>query len=174
MIRIQTNAYTGADISAVPSADGAIFLSFQAAGRQRVIRYVNGITEPVPLERDVSGRGTLAVFGSDLKLIAWNEDEGKSRGICYILDVPGYVAPLTEPTPPPTPGSVIPEPAAELPNYGRPYASGVEVFGNGTLTIASSWADFLRLGMFVLRINKLVAAVAQMQRFARQVGWIKD
>ena len=67
----------------------------------------------------------------------------------------------------------IPEPAAELPNYGRPYASGVEVFGNGTLTIASSWADYLRLGMFVLRMNKLVAALAQVQRLARQAGWIQ-
>ena len=167
-------AISGADISSIPSADGAIFYSYQQARKNesplQVVRkrLPDGTSSPVDLPMHVTGRGQLSAEGGELVLTAWNEAGGKTG---WRIPVPGYIAPAA---PIPVPGgSVTPEKAAELPNYGRPYASGVEVFGNGTLTIASSWADYLRLGMFVLRMNKLVAALAQLQRLARQAGWIQ-
>lgn len=71
------------------------------------------------------------------------------------------------------PGGVAPETAAELPNGGQPYADNVAVFGNGVLGAGASWTDFLRAGWFVLRMNKLVTALAQLQRQAKRAGWLE-
>lgn len=167
-IRMTTGGYSGADVSAARDATGAIYLTYQQAGQQRVLRRdASGAVSPIPLVQQVTGRGQFALFDGELVLVAWNETEGK--GVCYIQPIPGYVAPAV----PTAPGGVAAEPAAELPNGGAAYADNVAVFGNGVLGPASSWADFLRAGWFVLRMNKLVTALAQLQRQAKRAGWLE-
>lgn len=163
-------AISAADISSAPSGDGAIFYSYQMkspAGPpiQAVRRWQNGASTPVPLPRAVTGRGQLSVDGGALWLTAW--DEAASPKVAWRFAIPGYVAPAT------APGGVAAEPAAELPNGGAAYLDNVAVFGNGVLSAGSSWADFLRAGWFVLRMNKLVTALAQLQRQARKAGWLE-
>ena len=172
VIRMTTGGYTGADVSAARDATGAIYLTYQQAGQQRVIRRdASGAVAPIALPQQVTGRGQFALFDGELVLVAWNESEGKSAGVCYIQSIPGYVAPAG----PTAPGGVSPEKAAELPNGGAAYLDNFDVFGNRTteLTPLSTWADFLRAGWFVLRMNKLVAALAQLQRQARNAGWLE-
>jgi len=170
VIRMTTGGYTGADVSAACDATGAIYLTYQQAGQQRVIRRdASGAVASIALAQQVTGRGQFAQFDGDLVLVAWNETEGK--GICYIQPIPGYVAPAG----PTAPGGVAPEKAEPLPNGGQPYTDNFDVFGNRTteLTPLSTWADFLRLGLFVARFNKLTAGLAQLQRQARKAGWLE-
>lgn len=165
-------AISAADISSAPSGDGAIFYSYQMkspAGPpiQAVRRWQNGTSAPVPLPRTVTGRGQLSVDGGALWLTAW--DEAANPKVAWRFAIPGYVAPAV----PTAPGGVVAEPAAELPNGGQPYADNVRALGSNDLTIAHSWADYLRLGLFAARLNKLVAALAQLQRQARNAGWLE-
>lgn len=165
-------AISAADISSAPSGDGAIFYSYQmksTAGPpvQAVRRWQNGTSAPVPLPRAVTGRGQLSIDGGALWLTAW--DEAASPKAAWRFAIPGYVAPAG-PTPP---GGVAPEKAAELPNGGQPYADNAKAFGSNDLTIAHSWGEFLTRGLFAQRLNKLVTALAQLQRQAKKAGWLE-
>jgi len=73
------------------------------------------------------------------------------------------------------PGGVAPEKAEPLPNGGQPYANNFDVFGDRRtdLTPLSAWADFLRLGLFVARFNKLAAGLAQIQRVLKKAGLLE-
>jgi len=164
-------AISAADISSAPSADGAIFYSYQQKTSGLPVQAVyrrapDGSVAPVPIERRVTGRGQLSAEGGVLVLTAW--DEAASPKVAWRIEVPGYVPFASAPGG----GPVAAEDAEPLPNDGWPYADNFDVFGNRitALTPISAWADFLRLGLFVSRFNKLVCAVAQLQRLARARG----
>lgn len=168
-------AISAADISSAESADGVIFYSYQqktsgGPPMQAVYRRMpDGSYEPVPLERRVTGRGQLSAEAGELWLTAW--DEAVSPKVGWRIKVPGYVAPAG----PTAPGGVVPERAEPLPNDGWPYADNFDVFGDRRtdLTPLSTWADFLRLGLFVARFNKLAAGLAQIQRVLKKAGLLE-
>lgn len=163
-------AISAADISSAPSGDGAIFYSYQMkspAGPpiQAVRRWQNGTSAPVPLPRAVTGRGQLSVDGGALWLTAW--DEAASPKAAWRFAIPDYIAPAT------APGGVAPEPAAELPNGGQPYADNARAFGSNDLTSANTWLEFLTRGLFAQRLNKIILVQAQIQRVLKKAGLLE-
>ena len=107
-LRLDTpGAISGADISSAPSADGAIFYSYQQKGPPnappvQVVfkRLSNGTAQQVPLPMQVTGRGQLSVENGALYLTAWQESGIKTG---WRIPVPGYV-----PTLPPAGGGTLP------------------------------------------------------------------
>ncbi len=155
--------YTGANPFTTEDAAGNVFAVFQGPGDMGVcvMRKPDGtmaqIQHPPIYGRpslDVNPRGAWIVGNKDGK-------ESMSRSFPPRYKIAEYV-----------PFGAA-EKALALPNDGRPYATNVEVFGNGTLTAASPWAEFLKLGMFWIRFNKFGQAVGQLQRLARRAGWLE-
>lgn len=175
MARLPNNLtrYRGTTPIGVRDAAGNFFHAIQGPNNTGycIMEKPNGETAIIPTP-PIQGRPGLI---ADPFAGAWVEgnQEGDDNDTPPRYPIAAFV-PYRLPSGPAAPGSVIPEAAAPLPNDGRAYGSNVEVFGNGQLTGASSWADYLRAGMFVLRFNKAVAALAQLQRLARQAGWIKE
>lgn len=66
-----------------------------------------------------------------------------------------------------------PEKAEPLPNDGVAYADNAKALGSNDLTVDHTWRQYLDLGKFAARLNKLVAALAQLQRLARKAGWLE-
>lgn len=100
------NVYTGADISAVVDADGAIFWSSQAKfpdGRngQIVVKQLNAQVEVIPLPEYVTGRGQLNWSPAGLFLSVWNEIPPKSLKLFQITQYKQFLF-----------GEAVPLPAA--------------------------------------------------------------
>lgn len=162
--------YTGtAPIGAVDAA-GNVFHAFQAANDVGMVVMVEpgGRVSVVPTP-PIKGRpGLLCDPFAGLWILG--NKEGSDRSTPPLYPVAAFVVRGV------APGGGVPatsEEAAELPNMGFPYTDNVAVFGNGVLGAASSWAEFLRAGWFVLRMNKLVAALAQLQRGAKARGELR-
>ena len=161
-------AISAADISSAPSADGAIFYSYQQKTSGLPVQAVyrrapDGSVAPVPIERRVTGRGQLSVEGGVLVLTAW--DEAASPKVAWRIEVPGYVpfasAPGGGPVAAEDAERVAPLGAEAWPNYGAPYP-------DEGLIKDGRW--YLRANKIVGLLVQLARAVAQLQRLARARG----
>ncbi len=165
-------AISAADISSAPSADGAIFYSYQQKTSGLPVQAVyrrapDGSVAPVPIERRVTGRGQLSAEGGVLVLTAW--DEAASPKVAWRIEVPGYVPFASAPGGGGPVAAEDAEPIAPLgaeawPNYGTPYTD----------------EGLIRDGRWHLRANKILGllvqlakAVAQLQRLAKKAGWLE-
>jgi len=166
-------AISAADISSAPSADGAIFYSYQQKTSGLPVQAVyrrapDGSVAPVPIERRVTGRGQLSVEGGVLVLTAW--DEAASPKAAWRIEVPGYVPFASAPGGGGGPAAaedaeaIAPLGAEAWPNYGMPYTD----------------EGLIRDGRWHLRANKILGllvqlakAVAQLQRLAKKAGWLE-
>jgi len=162
-------AISAADISSAPSADGAIFYSYQQKTSGLPVQAVyrrapDGSVAPVPIERRVTGRGQLSVEGGVLVLTAW--DEAASPKAAWRIEVPGYVPFASAPGGGGPVAAEDAEPIAPLgaeawPNYGMLYT-------DEGLIKDGRW--YLRANKIVLLLAQLARAVAQLQRLARARG----
>ena len=164
-------AISAADISSAPSADGAIFYSYQQKTSGLPVQAVyrrapDGSGAPVPIERRVTGRGQLSVEGGALVLTAW--DEAAIPKVAWRIEVPGYVpfasAPGGGPVAAEDAERVAPFGSEAWPNYGMQYTSEA-LLGDGR------W--YLRANKIVALLTQLAKAVAQLQRLAKKAGWLE-
>ncbi len=162
-------AISAADISSAPSADGAIFYSYQQKTSGLPVQAVyrrapDGSVAPVPIERRVTGRGQLSAEGGALVLTAW--DEAASPKTAWRIEVPGYVPFATapgggEPVAAEDAEGIAPLGDVAWPNYGQPYP-------DEGLIRDGKW--YVRANKIVALLTQLAKAVAQLQRLARARG----